>query len=120
MATTIHAKTMDTNSFNVLSSEGKKSASVVSAFTDDHFNRCTGKTESFSYLVFKITLIGEMEKIGTVAESYKSRRVGGSLGHVIDFKALAFIGRRLDFCGCISKHIVEHTGGNSSAVLLIG
>ena len=38
MATTIHAKTMDTNSFNVLSSEGKKSASVVSALTNDHLD----------------------------------------------------------------------------------
>ena len=60
-----------------------------------------------------------MEKIGTVAESYKSRRIGGSLGHVIDLKAFTFIGRRLNFCGCISEHIVEHTGGNSSAVLLV-
>ena len=63
----------------------EKSAFIVSAFANDHFDGGSGKAEGFSYLVFKITAVREMEKISTVAESYKSRRIGGSLGHIIYF-----------------------------------
>ena len=106
--------------FSKVSPPGKRLALVFSSLAHNDLYRSTGKTEGLPYLVLDIPLVREVEKVGTVTENNKRRRLCRSLGNVIEFKALALVGRGLHLRGGVGEHIVEHTGGNSAAVLLIG
>ena len=60
-----------------------------------------------------------MEQLCAVAEGNEGRRYNGGLSHIIYLQSSALIGRRLNPCNRICKHVVKHTRRNTQERLLV-
>ncbi len=60
-----------------------------------------------------------MEKVFFVYKADECGWLGGRLGHVVDLQPAALVGGRLDSGGGHGQHVVELTGGNAHAVLVV-
>ena len=92
---------------------------AVITFSDNKADGCACKSEGLTDLIFDISLIGKMEKIRTVYKYHERGGLGGCLSHIVDLEPSALVGRGLNSCGGIGKHIIEHTCGYSHTVLRI-
>ena len=81
-------------------------------FPYDKFCRSAFKTENFTDLIIKITLIavGEVEKLLGITENDEGRGCYRAFRHIVNFKSSAFIRRGLYPCRGIGKNIIELTG----------
>ena len=60
-----------------------------------------------------------MEQLGIIAEDNEHRRLDRRLSDVVYLEPSALICRRLNAHNSVAEHIVEHTGGNTHAGLLV-
>ena len=71
------------------------SRGFVTLLSYNHTDGSTRKAEGVTKAVFKISAVGEVEKLLRVAEYNEGGRCDRGLRHIVNLKALALIGRGL-------------------------
>ena len=94
-------------------------SAVFSALAHGNNYRRTVKAEHLADLILDISLIRKMEQLGIIAEDNEHRRLDRRLSDVVYLEPSALICRRLNAHNSVAEHIVEHTGGNTHAGLLV-
>ncbi len=84
---------------------------VVALFADYELYGRSGKAEGVAQTVFDISLVGEVEQFGAVAEDDKCRRCDRGLRHVVNAQSLALVRGRLNARHSLAQYVVQHSGG---------
>ena len=82
------------NPYNPLLNTGSKSLLLI-LIPRNKMYRSTAEPKRFPQLIFKVSLIREMQQIFVIYKKHECRWANRDLGHVIDAKRSPFIRRRL-------------------------